>query len=92
MKSFLTRPTQDMDPQEIWIAMIRSGVGQKDIGEILGVTRQHVHHVIQGRSVSHRVRQAISDAIGIDLKKLWPSTYLYKDGPGKPGRPSSAKQ
>jgi lambda repressor-like predicted transcriptional regulator len=87
MKRRTNRPTIDMDPIEIWIAMQRAGVGQKDIGDALGVTRQAVHHVIQGRFVSHRIRQAISEAIGIDLKQLWPSTYLYKDGPGRPGRP-----
>ena len=89
MKRITNRPTQDMDPREIWIAMIRAGVGQKDIGDALGLSRQTVHHVIQGKTVSHRVRKAIADAIGIDLKKLWPSAYLYQDGPRKAGRPST---
>ena len=87
MKRITNRPTIDMDPKEIWIAMIRAGVGQKDIGDALGVTRQVVHHVIQGRAVSHRIRKAISEAIGIDLKIIWPSTYL-NGGPKKAGRPS----
>lgn len=77
----------DMDPTEIRIAMLRAGATQADIARELDVTRQHVHGVIKGRDVSHRVREAISSAIGMDLKRIWPSTYLYKGGPRKPGRP-----
>ena len=79
--------TSDMDPTEIWIAMIRAGVGQKDIAEKVGVSRQHVHLVIHRGDVSHRVRKAIAEAIGMDLKRIWPSTYL-NGGPRKSGRPS----
>lgn len=81
-------PIPDMDPTEIKIAMMRAGITQADIGKRLGITRQTVHRVVIGRDVSHRVRQAIAEAIGEDLKRIWPSTYLYKGGPGKPGRPS----
>ena len=77
---------------EIWIAMQRAGVSQVEIAEKLGVTPQHVHFVINRGDVSHRVRQAIADAIGMDLKMLWPSTYLYHDGPRKSGRPSHTNQ
>jgi lambda repressor-like predicted transcriptional regulator len=89
MKKHVNKKYQDMPPVEIWIAMQRSGVGQKEIADKIGVSRQHVHMVITRGDVSHKVRQAISEAIGIDLKILWPSTYLYNDGPRKAGRPSA---
>lgn len=92
MKKHTNKKVQDMPPVEISIAMQRAGVGQKDIAEKVGVTRQHVHMVIHRGDVSHRVRQAIADAIGMDLKMLWPSTYLYHDGPRKSGRPSHTNQ
>ena len=88
MKKKTENKIHDMPSLEIWIAMQRAGVGQNDIADKVGVTRQHVHMVIHRGDISHRVRKAISEAIGMDLKKIWPSTYLYKDGPGRPGRPS----
>lgn len=79
----------DMDPVEIKVAMLRAGVTQKQLAEKLGVRRQTVHLVIENRAVSHRIRSAIASAIGIDLKRIWPSTYLYGGGPRKPGRPKN---
>jgi lambda repressor-like predicted transcriptional regulator len=85
MKNISFNP-KDMDPKEILVAMLRSGVRQTDIARELGVTKQHVHMVLYGRVVSHRIRKAISEATDIELEILWPSTYLT-GGPKKPGRP-----
>jgi lambda repressor-like predicted transcriptional regulator len=78
----------DMSPNELWSAMIRAGVSQQSIADQLGIRRQTVHTVIKGRAVSHRIRSAIASALGMDLKRIWPSTYLYGGGPRNPGRPS----
>lgn len=78
---------KDMEPKDILVAMLRSGVRQTDIARDLGVRKQTVNMVLHGRVVSHRIRKAISEAIDIDLKRLWPSTYL-NGGPKKPGRPT----
>lgn len=77
----------DMPPQEIRIALLRRGVSQSGIARDLGVKPASVLKVIEGHLVSHRIREAISLAIGIDLKLLWPSTYLYGPGQRKRGRP-----
>jgi lambda repressor-like predicted transcriptional regulator len=77
-----------MPPTEIKVAMMRAGVTQEGIARRLGVRRQTVHLVVNHRVVSHRIRKAIADAVGMDLKRIWPSTYLY-GGPRKPGRPMS---
>jgi hypothetical protein len=47
-----------------------------------------INRVIMGLSVSDRVMRSIAEAIGIDVKRIWPSIYLY-GGPRKPGRPKS---
>ena len=79
---------QDMNPVKIKSEMILAGITQTDIAKDLGVSQPSVNRVIAGIDVSDRIRRAIANAIGIDVKKIWPSTYLY-DGPRKPGRPRS---
>jgi lambda repressor-like predicted transcriptional regulator len=37
--------------------------------------------------VSHRLRMAVAEAAGIDIQRIWPSTYIYGGGPRKRGRP-----
>ena len=86
----MTQPRiADMDPTEIKIAMMRAGVTQTRIAARLGIKRQTVYLVVNHRAVSHRIRTAIAEAIQMDLKRIWPSTYLYAGGPRKPGRPSA---
>jgi len=84
----MPNPIQDMDPIELKIALMRAGVSLSRVAREVGVSRQTVYMVVNGRAVSHRIRQAIADAVGMDLKRIWPSTYLY-GGPRKPGRPAA---
>lgn len=83
----MTRKIHDMPPQEIKIAMLRHGVTQSGLARDIGVTVPSVHRIIENKNVSHRIRAAIAEAIGKDLKEIWPSTYLYGGGPRKRGRP-----
>jgi len=76
----------DMPPNEIRIALMRSGVPQVEIARRLGVAPSNICRVIDGVGSSDRVRRAIAAATGIDIKRIWPSIYLYSD-PRKPGRP-----
>jgi len=78
----------DLPSFELKIAMQRKGILQKDLADQLSVSRQAVHLVVNNQATSHRIRKAIADAIGLDLKRIWPSTYLVNGGPIKPGRPS----
>lgn len=79
----------DMSPMDIRIAMLRSGVTQMDIARELGVAKTAVYLVIEGRAVSNRIREKISERIGIDIRRIWPSTYMF-GGPRKAGRPSNS--
>lgn len=78
---------QNMKPVEIRIAMMRAGLTQSQLARELGATQQLVYHVIQGNTVSDRVRKHIAARIGIDIKRIWPDPYLYYGGPRKVGRP-----
>lgn len=80
-----------MTPTEIRIAMLRAGVTQAEIMRDEKVTRNTVHLVIEGRTVSDRVRRRIAQRIGIEVERIWPSTYLC-GGPWKRGRPVSGSR
>ena len=79
----------NMSSLQIKILLLENNITQSEIARSLGVTPQTIWRVIDGRDISHRVRTAIAEAIGKDLKILWPSTYLYGGGPRKRGRPFS---
>mgnify|MGYP001093293609 CR=1 FL=1 len=83
------RKIADMPAEQIKAALLLRGIAQVDVARSLGVSYSMINKTIEGRSVSHRVRTAIAEAIGKDLKEIWPSTYLYGRGPGKRGRPRS---
>ena len=82
---------KDMTPAEIRKAMIDAQVTQSGIARSLNppVTPSAVYRVIEGTGVSHRIRQALAEATGIDIKRIWPSVYLF-GGPRKAGRPFSS--
>ncbi|MFA5075613.1 MAG: helix-turn-helix transcriptional regulator [Candidatus Babeliales bacterium] len=69
-----------MSPNDIRIAMIRSGVTQSGLARELGVTSQALYQIISGRQTSQRIREKIAERIGIDIKRIWPGD------PIKPGR------
>lgn len=74
-----TRKTNDMSPVEIKIALLKAGVKQQDIANMLGITRQGVSNIISGRFSSEPVDDAISKIINVDKKLLRPSRYLHSD-------------
>jgi lambda repressor-like predicted transcriptional regulator len=83
---------ENMDPKEIKIRLIRNGVTQAEIARQLKVAPCTVCEVINGRTVSHRIRVAIADAIKTDIRLIWPSPYLVEGGPRKKGRPNPANK
>lgn len=80
--------TYDMPPPEIRIALIRAGITQAEIARQTKVVPSHVCRVIDGTDSNDRVRRAIAAAVGISIKRIWPSIYLNGE-PRKPGRPKS---
>jgi lambda repressor-like predicted transcriptional regulator len=79
----------DMTPTEIRIALLRRKVTQALIAMEQNVSKAAVYRTIQGTSKSHRLRLAIAEKAGIDVRKIWPSSYLSENGPPKKGRPKS---
>lgn len=76
-------------PQWIKDELKKAGINQAYVARSLEVTKTHIGHVIHGKSVSHKVRLFIANAIHHDLKKIWPETYLVKKDPTKKGRPAT---
>lgn len=87
----MSQVQKDWTPTDIRVALLRAGVSQSWIARQCGVTYPTVYKVIIGITSSDRVRRAIADAIGIDVKIIWPSIYVYAGGPRKRGRPWGAK-
>ena len=67
-----------MSPVEIKIAMMRKGVSQRELARKLGVTQPTIHHIIYKRAVSARIMPVIAEAIGQDVKYVFPEHFLKK--------------
>lgn len=76
----------DMSPVEIRIELYKAEVSQAEIARQAEVSAAHVSRVIDGKDSNDRIRYMVSVAIGIDIKRIWPSIYLH-GGPRGPGRP-----
>lgn len=50
--------------QKVKIALIRSGITQKELAEQVGVTRQYLNGVIRGKIESPTVRNKLCNFIG----------------------------
>ena len=68
----------NLDPKEIRKALIDVDISQADLARELGVSYAMISRVIDGYAKSDRVRRHIARRIGIDVKRIWPSTYLRK--------------
>ncbi|VVS95320.1 helix-turn-helix domain-containing protein [Desulfoluna spongiiphila] len=68
-------------------ALAEVGITPAGIARDLSVTPQHVHHVIDGKSVSDRTRRHIARCINKPVETIWPQTYLLKKDPTRVGRP-----
>lgn len=53
--------------------MIDKEVKGAAIAREVGCTRQNVYHVIKGRQATPKIRQAIADALGVQVSDLWPN-------------------
>lgn len=68
-----------MHPADIQAALKKRGSSQAKIADASQVSRAHVSYVIQGRSKSRRIADAISRTTGIPVDRLWPGKYLQPD-------------
>lgn len=80
------------DPLERIHRLKRNGISQAEIARSVTppVTPKMVNLVIYNQTASHRVRMAVAQAMGVDIRLVWPDPYLTHGGPRKPGRPRSA--
>jgi lambda repressor-like predicted transcriptional regulator len=83
-KTPITRKIKNWSRQEIQEAIHQSPINQAAIARELRVSTVTVSDVIKGRTTSQRVHRAIAEAIGRDVKEIWPEIYLH--GEPKRGR------
>ena len=81
----------DWTPKQIRLEMLRKDVSASGLSRQLEVTQSTLYKVIEGLSVSDRIRRAIAEAVGRDVREIWPSAYMSPGGPPRRGRPK-AKQ
>jgi predicted transcriptional regulator len=62
----------NMTPNKIKSMLVERGISISSIAKNLGVSQPTVSQTIKGTTVSFRVREAISNAIGKPIEKLWP--------------------
>lgn len=82
---------RDMTPAEIRMALFDAYGGhgaQAAIARELDVDPSAVSRVIDG-TTSDRIRRAVARHAGLDIRKVWPSVYLYGTGSKRPGRPKA---
>jgi lambda repressor-like predicted transcriptional regulator len=68
-------PKEDWSCDQIQAAMRAAGVRQYEIARLFGVTDMAISMVVRRGVVSHRIRTAIAEAIGVDVAEIWPSYY-----------------
>ncbi len=76
-----------MEPIDIRILLMRAKVSQNSIAKKLGITQGFVGQVILGLRTTKYVREAIAEAVGKPIKKLWPA-----DAKAMAGRPQNNKR
>ena len=70
----------DMKPSEIRVELMRHGVKQKDIADHLDVDPGTISRVVDGKVVSDRIRKEIARRIKMDVRFVWPNTYVLDGG------------
>ena len=73
----MTHAPMDMEPQIIKAKLIEAGVANVTIARRLDppVNPSAITQIIKGNMRSDRVRRAIAEAIGINIREIWPSIF-----------------
>ena len=71
-------PKKQMHPADIKAALNKKGSSQAKIAYDLKRGTQTVSNVVNGRSTSRLIAQAIADEIGLTLDEIWPGRYPAK--------------
>jgi lambda repressor-like predicted transcriptional regulator len=77
----MQKKISDMKPRDIKILLMQKDINQADIARAIGVRPQLVSNVINGKAMSHKVCLEIALRTNTDIKRLWPSRYLYHERP-----------
>lgn len=67
-----------MTPKDIKDALYEKGLNQAAIARAINVTPGCVNRAVHDRDVQTRVMKAIAEAIGRDVKEVWPQHFLNR--------------
>jgi len=76
-----------MTPLEIRNAIHKAGLNQAAIARAINKSPVSVSYVIDGKRNSRPIHEAIAEAIGKDIREIWPDLYMIPGQEPKRGRP-----
>jgi len=65
-----------MTPNQRQFALKEKNLTQRAIAQKIGVTEVSVSDVIKGRRISDRIMRTVADALGDDVRLVFPEYYL----------------
>ena len=65
-------------PRDIRAELVRAGVSQAEIARALNRSTALVGQVIDGRTISDRVRRDLATRLGRSVEEIWPEYYLTR--------------
>lgn len=77
-KSHTTLKPTGMTPKEINDALAQVGLNQAAVARAIKVTPGSVSRAVNNHDVQTRVMEAIAEAIGKDVKQVWPQHFLNR--------------
>lgn len=77
-----------MTPLEIRTAIQKANLNQAAIAKAINRSPVSVSYVIDGKRNSRLIHEAIAEAIGMDIRQIWPDLYTIPGQEPKRGRPA----
>jgi DNA-binding Xre family transcriptional regulator len=62
------------------IYILQSGISQNELARRVGITYDHMNHIISGRLKGRKYRTKICEIIGIKITDLWEPEFCKKCG------------
>lgn len=61
-----------MQPTEIRAHLLMKGKTMAEFAKLHGTSKANIHHIVYGRTKTHKYRKAIAEFIGKKISEIWP--------------------